>query len=169
MVQMKLWKSLFVAAILVAPAIATASPNKTGKPSSTAITEIVMERVGGGPQWSGNGWPQDRIILRSQTKAMPFTSNDFRNLAQWLLRSGFFSRKTGYIARPFPPDVGFLVITAAWGNQHKQVYSYNGARDAELWSTEMAIRGFAATLQLQAARSAWVKKHDKSLQGSAGG
>jgi len=166
---MKRWKSLFVAGILFAPAIATASPNRMNNPSSTAITEIVLERVGGGPQWSGHGWPQDKIILRPQTKAPPLASDDFGRLAKWLSRSGFFSRKTGYIASPFPPDVDSLVITVAWGKHHKQVYGYNGTRDAELWQTGMVIRGVAATLQLQAARTEWIKKHDKTSHGSAGG
>lgn len=166
---MKLWKSLLVAGILAVPAIAAASPNEPNEPSPTAITKVTLERVGGGPQWSGNGWPQDKIVLRPQTKATSFAPDDFGRLAKWLLRSGFFSRKTGYVVRPFPPDVGFLAITVAWGNQHKQVYSYNEARDVELWPTEMVIRGAAATLQLQAARAAWVKKHDKSLHGSADG
>jgi len=164
--RMSLWKSWFVVSVLAAPAIAIASPNKVEKPSSAAITEIVLERIGGGPQWSGHGWPQDKIVLRPQGKAEP---DNFRGLAQWLLKSGFFSRKTGYDASPFPLDVGYLVITVAWGHQRKQVYSYNGTRDAELWQTEMVIRGVSATRQLQAARAEWIKKHNKASQGSAGG
>jgi hypothetical protein len=166
--QMKLWNSLFVASILVAPTIAAASPDKPNKPSATGITEIVLERVGGGPQWSGHGWSQDKIVLRPQAKANSYPPDEFRNLSQWLLKSGFFVRRSGYIASPLlRGDVGYLMITAARGSQRKQVYSYNGIRDAELWQTEMIVRGVAATRQLQAARSVWIKKHGKAEPGGA--
>lgn len=167
---MKLWYALFVASILAAPAIAMASPNKANKPGSTAITEIVLERVGGGPQWSGDGWPQDKIVLRPQAKSALSPPDEFPRLAQWLQKSGFFVRRSGYIASPLlRGDVGYLMITAARGSQRKQVYSYNGIRDAELWQTEMVIRGVAATRQLQAARSVWIKKHGKAEPKEAGG
>lgn len=121
-----------------------------------------MERVGGGPQWSGHGWPQDKIVLRPQAKANSYPPDEFRNLAQWLQKSGFFSRKAVYIASPLRRgDMGYLMISVTQGDQRKRVYSYNGTRDAELWQTEMVIRGVAATRQLQAARSAWIKKHGK--------
>ncbi len=160
--QMKLWYLLFVTSVLAAPAVAAASPNKLAKASSTAITEIVLERVGAGPQWNGHGWPQDKIVLRPETNADSYPPYEFLSLAQWLRRSGFFSRKEGYLAPQNVGDVGYLAITVERGSQRKKVYSYNGARDAELWQTEMMIRGVTATLQLRAARSAWIKKHNKA-------
>ena len=146
--------------LLATPALAMASSSKTSdKSSSERITEIRLERISGGPQFTGNGWPQDRIVLRPQTKDFSSSPDEFRRLAQWLQKSGFFTRKSGYRTSSFPSDVGYLVITAVRGSYRKQVYSYNGSRDAEFWQTEMVIRGVAETLKLQSSRSVWLKTH----------
>ena len=142
-----------------------AAPSRKSAPAS--VTEITLERVGGGPQWSGNGWPDDKIILRPSPNAVP--GDSFHRLSRWLQESGFFSRKTGsgYFSgktgdakQPvFLGDAGYLKITAVRGGQRKWVYSYNGARDKELWQTEMNIRGTAQEMKLGTARLAWIQAH----------
>ncbi len=149
--------TLSVLYVLAAPGAAAAAPQKA---SHKPITEITLERVGGGPQWSGHGWPQDTIVLHPIANTGSNGPDEFAGLAQWLKKSGFFSRQEGRAARLFPLDVGYLVITVSRGSERKQVFSYNGERDAELWQTEMVIRGVAATRRLEADRAAWVKKHE---------
>ena len=128
---------------------------------ASSITKIVLERVGGGPQPNGHGWPQDKIVLRPQAEADIIPPDEFLNLANWLKKSGFFTRKFGYRDRAsiVPSDVGYLRIIVVQGGEQKQVYSYNGQRDAELWQTEMTIRGAAAAIKLRSEQVAWLKNH----------
>jgi len=136
-----------------------AAPSRKSAPAS--VTEITLERVGGGPQWSGNGWPDDKIILRPSPNAVP--GDSFHRLSRWLQASGFFSRKTGLsprrAARSIMPDAGYLALSVVRGDQRKWVYSYNGVRDEELWQTEMSIRGTAQEMKLGTARLAWIQAH----------
>lgn len=132
--------------------------------SAPPITEITLERIGAGPQWSGKGWPQDKIVLRPNADVDSCKTRDFRRLARWLQNSGFFSRRTGKGNR-FPlPDAALLTITAVRGGQRKTVYSYNGARDEELWPTETAIRGIAQSRELETARVAWIRRYGKDVE-----
>lgn len=145
---------IFVLAAVSLPTLA--APAR--KDASASITEITLERVGAGPQWSGKGWPQDKIILRPSSPAV--SGDSFQRLSRWLQQSGFFSRKTGDAKLPvFLGDAGYLKITAVRGGQRKQIYSLNGLRDQELWQTEMNIRGTAQAMRLGTARLAWIQAH----------
>jgi hypothetical protein len=117
------------------------APTVAGKP----ITQIVLERVGGGPQYP---WQKIDITLQRPADTNYQEADVFNHLSRWLETSGFFTRKSGYIdpAKLFPSDVGHLMIKVMRGDQVAQVWSYNGDRDDELWETETMIRGTEATL-----------------------
>jgi hypothetical protein len=127
------------------------------KPSPQQITQVTLERIGGGPQPSD--LPPDKVVLRRDAMTDPVTAQSFDRLARWLQASGFFSLRGGYEAMPFPPDVGSLSITVVRNGQAKRVVSYNGSRDAALWRTEMVIRGVAAEIRVRQAQRAWMNKH----------
>jgi hypothetical protein len=116
-------------------------PRAIGKP----ITQIVLERVGGGPQFK---WQIIDITLQRPADTNSQAASEFAHLSRWLETSGFFKRKSGYVdpAKLFPGDVGHLMIKVMRGGRVVQVWSYNGERDDELWETETMIRGAEATL-----------------------
>lgn len=134
------------------------STPSTGPP----ITKIVLERIGGGPRAK---WQKLYIVLRRSDSADAWEATTFDHLARWLETSSFFSRQSGYVppARLFPLDVGHLMIQVTRGGRASQVWSYNGARDDELWETEMVIRGTQATLTRHRAEIAyfdqWNRQH----------
>ncbi len=155
--------SFLSAVMLVGSMLTAGTANAPAKimsaPHPFAVTEIVLERVRGGPHPSGHGWPQDKIVLRPQAKTDLIPPDEFLNLATWLKKSGFYARKTGYSTSLKTSDIGYLRIAVMQGNKVKQVYSYNGERDAELWQTEMAIRGVAAAMNLEAQQAMWLRNH----------
>jgi len=113
--------------------------------SSLPITQIVLERVGGGPQYE---WQKVHLVLQRPGDTDSQAAEEFAHLSRWLETSGFFTRKSGYVdpAKLFPADVGHLMIKVTRGGRVAQVWSYNGWRDGELWETETMIRGTEATL-----------------------
>ena len=117
------------------------TPTSVGKP----ITQIVLERVGGGPQYP---WQKIDITLQRPADTNYREAHVFNHLSHWLETSGFFVRKSGYVdpAKLSPGDVGHLMIKVIRGGQVTQVWSYNGQRDDELWETETLIRGAEATI-----------------------
>ena len=142
------------------PVVNARPPAKTTRAfDPSAVTKIVLERVAGGPHFSGQGWPQDKIVLRPQASNDFIPPDDFLHLANWLKKSGFFARKSGYSANLTPTDIGYLRITVIQGGKQKQVYSYNGERDSELWQTEMTIRGVASVINPKSKRVAWLRMH----------
>lgn len=127
------------------------------KPSPPQVTEVTLERISGGPQ--PDDLPPDKVVLRRAELSDHFTAPTFDRLAQWLQASGFFSRKGGTASAPFLPDAGSLTITVVRGGRTKQVVSFNGLRDEELWQTEMVIRGAAADIAVRQAHLALLEKY----------
>jgi len=140
-------------------AASASSPAPTpvaGKP----ITQIVLERVGGGPQYP---WQKVAITLERPADTKYPDAEVFAHLSHWLETSGFFARKSGYVepSKLFPADVGYLMITVTRGGQVTQVWSYNGQRDDELWETETLIRGAEATIARYKADEARMREGSK--------
>lgn len=127
-----------------------------GKP----ITLIVLERVGGGPQYP---WQKISIKLERPADTNYQEAEVFNHLSHWLETSGFFARKSGYAdpSQLFPADVGHLMIKVTRGEQVTQMWSYNRQRDDELWETETMIRGAEATIMRAKADEARMKEGSK--------
>lgn len=147
---------MLLAASLIGSIRTSAAPPRRTAPS--AITQVVLERVGSGPQCP---WVKDRIVLRRPKNMNSDAGATFARLAYWLQNSGFFSRTSGYAdsSSLVPMDIGYLLIKVVRGSQVTQVWSYNGQRDEELSQTETTIRRAAAAMRPRGAKRRTRKLH----------
>ncbi|MBV9867605.1 MAG: hypothetical protein JO316_19820 [Abitibacteriaceae bacterium] len=112
------------------------------------ISEITMQKIPGGPRRADD--PEDKIVLNLDEDRSSADAVRFGQLAQWLIKKGFFQLKDKYYDENAPGDCGGIILSAVRGGQRKTVISTCGAGDQEVfWEIEMVIRGVATQMQKQ--------------------